>query len=69
MCRDALMRDESCGGHFREEHQTADGEAVRNDDEFTHVSAWEHRGEGEEPVMHKEQLEFHDIELSTRSYK
>ena len=69
MCRDALARDESCGGHFREEHQTADGEAVRNDADYCHVSAWEHKGEGEEPEMHKEELEFHDVELSTRSYK
>jgi succinate dehydrogenase / fumarate reductase flavoprotein subunit len=69
MCRDALARDESCGGHFREEHQTEEGEAVRNDEQYCHVSAWEHTGVGREPVMHKEALEFENVELSTRSYK
>jgi len=69
MCRDALERDESCGGHFREEHQTEDGEAVRNDKDFTHVSAWEYRGPDKEPVMHKEALEFENVQLATRSYK
>ncbi len=69
MCRDALMREESCGGHFRVEHQTEEGEAVRNDDDFSFVGAWEFRGDGEEPVMQREDLEFHDVELKTRSYK
>ena len=68
MCHDALAREESCGGHFREEYQTAEGEAQRNDDDFCHVSAWEH-GDGGEPVMHKEPLHFEWVELATRSYK
>ena len=67
MARDALMREESCGGHFREEHQTEEGEARRNDAEFTFVSAWEYT-DGE-PVMHKESLEFERVTPSTRSYK
>ncbi len=53
---DALERDESCGGHFREEHQTDDGEAKRNDEKFCHVSVWEFQGEGKAPVLHKEPL-------------
>ncbi len=69
MCRDALVRDESCGGHFREEHQTPDGEAVRNDEKFCHVAAWEWTGEGKEPVRHEEALEFEFVHLATRSYK
>lgn len=69
MCRDALERDESCGTHFRLEHQTPDGEALRNDDEFTYVTAWEYSGEGEAPRQHREQLEFENVELSQRSYK
>jgi len=69
MCRDALNRNESCGGHFREEHQTEDGEAMRNDEEYSHVSAWEYKGENETPVMHKEELEFENVQLATRSYK
>ena len=69
MCRDALARGESCGTHFREEHQTAEGEAQRNDDEYSHVSAWEWTGEGGEPVMHKEELEFEHVPPSQRSYK
>jgi succinate dehydrogenase / fumarate reductase flavoprotein subunit len=69
MCRDALTRDESCGGHFREEHQTEEGEAVRNDEEFTHVSAWEFTGVGSEPNLHKEPLSFEHVSLTTRSYK
>ncbi len=69
MARDALMREESCGGHFREEHQTAEGEAKRDDANFTFVSAWEYSGENKEPVMHKEDLEFENVELKTRSYK
>jgi succinate dehydrogenase / fumarate reductase flavoprotein subunit len=69
MCHDALYRDESCGGHFREEHQTADGEAVRNDHDFAHVGVWEYQGVGQKPVLHKEQLEFDNVKLSTRSYK
>jgi succinate dehydrogenase / fumarate reductase flavoprotein subunit len=69
MARDALVRNESCGGHFREESVTDDGEALRNDEEFTYVSVWEHTGEGNEPVMHKEPLVFENIKLSQRSYK
>jgi len=67
--KDALTREESCGGHFREEYKTEDGEALRRDDEFTFVSAWEWTDVNSEPVLHKEELEFKDIELKTRSYK
>ena len=71
MCRDALARDESCGGHFREEHQTPDGEALRNDAEFAAVFAWEFQGNGtiEQPKMHREPLVFETVELAQRSYK
>ncbi len=69
MCIDALHREESAGGHFRVEHQTADGEAKRNDDEFLYVAAWEHKGEGNEPVLHKEPLVYEEVKLATRSYK
>jgi len=69
MVRDALDRDESCGGHFREEHQTEEGEAKRNDAEFLHVSAWEYKGEAEVPLRHKEPLNYEEIKLQTRSYK
>ena len=68
MCRDALLREESAGGHFREEHQTPDGEARRNDAEFAYVAAWEHRG-GAEPALHKEHLAFEAVTPSQRSYK
>ncbi|MGI8820784.1 MAG: fumarate reductase/succinate dehydrogenase flavoprotein subunit [Chthoniobacterales bacterium] len=71
MCIDALTRDESCGGHFREEHQTAEGEALRNDEEFASVFAWEFQGNGtvEAPTLHREPLEFETVELTQRSYK
>jgi succinate dehydrogenase / fumarate reductase flavoprotein subunit len=69
MCRDALHREESCGGHFREEHQTPDGEALRHDDHFAYVAAWEHIGDRKAPVMHKEALHFENVALSQRSYK
>ncbi|MGD9547125.1 MAG: fumarate reductase/succinate dehydrogenase flavoprotein subunit [Candidatus Krumholzibacteriia bacterium] len=69
MARDALMREESCGGHFRDEHQTPEGEAKRDDANFTFVSAWEYTGENREPVLHKEPLVFENVELKTRSYK
>ena len=69
MCLDALEREESCGGHFREEYQTEDGEAKRNDDEFAYVAAWEFQGVNERPTLHKEDLEFENVELATRSYK
>ncbi len=69
MCRDALHREESCGGHFREEHQTEDGEAKRDDEHFAYVAAWEWRGDGQEPCLHKEPLAFENVKLATRSYK
>ncbi|MGH7516560.1 MAG: fumarate reductase/succinate dehydrogenase flavoprotein subunit [Gemmatimonadales bacterium] len=69
MCRDALHREESCGGHFRVEHQTEDGEARRNDEGFAYVAAWQHRGDGEEPGLVKEPLAFEHVKLATRSYK
>ena len=68
MVRDALHREESCGGHFREEYQEA-GEAKRNDEEFAYVAAWEYAGEGTAPVLNKEPLEFESVHLATRSYK
>jgi succinate dehydrogenase / fumarate reductase flavoprotein subunit len=69
MCVDALDREESCGGHFRVEHQTEDGEALRNDDDFAHVSAWEWTGEGQAPTLHAEPLGFEYVPLTQRSYK
>ena len=69
MVRDALARDESAGGHFRGEHQTADGEAKRDDDLFAHVAAWMYEGEGKEPSRHIEPLEYEFVEMATRSYK
>lgn len=69
MVRDALHREESCGGHFREEHQTADGEAKRDDENYSYVAAWEHKGVGVAPELHKEHLEFEYVKLATRSYK
>ncbi len=68
MARDALNREESCGGHFREEHQTPDGEAKRDDANFAYVSAWEHKGEKAEPQLHKEPLAFDEVHLTQRSY-
>ena len=72
MCIDALHRRESCGGHFRAESQTEDGEALRHDDEYAYVAAWEYMTGGDqalEPVLHKEDLVYKDIELKQRSYK
>jgi len=81
MCHDALNREESCGGHFRGEHQftaespevldgtTQPGEAQRHDDEFTYVAAWQHTGVGNAPILHKEELEYESVKLSIRSYK
>jgi succinate dehydrogenase / fumarate reductase flavoprotein subunit len=69
MCLDALEREESCGAHFREEHQTADGEARRDDERFCHVAAWEYAGEGKKPIRNVEPLEFENVPLQTRSYK
>lgn len=67
--KDALQRNESCGGHFREEYQTEEGEALRDDENFRYVAAWEYKGEPKDAVLHKEQLEYENIELKTRSYK
>ncbi len=69
LVHDALHREESCGGHFREEHQTGENEAKRNDDDFCYVAAWEHQGVGNEAALHKEPLEFENVKLATRSYK
>ncbi len=69
LCLDALHREESCGGHFRVEHQTAEGEALRDDDDFSYVAAWEFTGVDEKPVLHKEELGFEAVELAQRSYK
>ena len=68
MCRDALHREESCGGHFRVEYQDA-GEAKRNDDDFAYVAAWEYAGENAAPILNKEPLVYENVHLSTRSYK
>jgi succinate dehydrogenase / fumarate reductase flavoprotein subunit len=69
MCEDALQREESCGGHFRAEHQTEEGEAQRNDDAFAFVGAWEHNGEMQPGTLHKEPLVFENVKLTQRSYK
>lgn len=69
MCRDALTREESCGGHFRTEYQTGEGEAERNDQDYSFVSVWEYKGDDKEPVLHKEPLIYEEVELATRSYK
>lgn len=69
MVVDAHDRKESCGGHFREEYRTEEGEALRNDEEYAYVSAWEYKGWDEDPVLHKEELTFENVELKTRSYK
>src|SRR5512140_1275479 len=69
MCLDALEREESCGGHFREEYQTPDGEALRNDEKFCHVAAWEYAGEGKTPIRNVEPLAFENVHLTQRSYK
>ena len=69
LATDALHREESCGGHFREEHQTNEGEAKRNDEEFNYVAAWEYNGVGEDSTLHKEPLSFDNVPPATRSYK
>ena len=69
MCRDALHREESCGGHFREEFQTEDGEALRDDEHFAYVGAWEYAGRDADPRLHKEPLTFEYVHLAQRSYK
>jgi succinate dehydrogenase / fumarate reductase, flavoprotein subunit len=69
MCLDALHRTESCGGHFREESQTPDGEALRDDENFAYVAAWQYAGEGQSPILNKEPLVFENVKLSQRNYK
>jgi len=69
MAHDALDRAESCGGHFREEHQTEEGEALRHDDKFMYVSCWEYQGEDKDPVMLKEDLNYEFVVPQTRNYK
>lgn len=69
LCRDALERRESCGGHFREEFQTAEGEATRDDENFAHAAVWEYQGQGKTPKRHKEELLFDNVKLAVRSYK
>jgi succinate dehydrogenase / fumarate reductase flavoprotein subunit len=69
MCLDALHRTESCGAHFREESQTPDGEALRDDENFAYVAAWQYAGEGKSPILNKEPLVFENVKLSQRSYK
>ena len=69
MCMDALHRNESCGGHFREEYQTPDHEALRKDDEYSYVAAWEFKGVGSRPLLHKERLHFEEVHPTQRSYK
>ena len=69
MCRDALEREESCGGHFREEHQYPDGECKRDDENFGHVAAWEFQGEGQAPLRNIEPLNYESVKMSVRSYK
>jgi succinate dehydrogenase / fumarate reductase flavoprotein subunit len=67
--KDALHRNESCGGHFREEFQTADGEAQRDDKNFAYVAAWEYKGNPSDAILHKEELVYDNVELVQRSYK
>jgi len=69
MARDALTREESCGGHFREEHQNPDGECKRDDVNFAHVAAWEFQGEGKVPLRNTEPLNYESVKMSVRSYK
>jgi succinate dehydrogenase / fumarate reductase flavoprotein subunit len=66
---DALNRNESCGAHFREEYQTPDGEALRNDEKYAFVAAWEYAGEDKPHILHKEELKFENVEMKVRSYK
>jgi len=66
---DALTREESCGGHFREEYQTEEGEALRNDGKFAYVSAWEFKGADEYPQLHREPLVYEEVRMTQRSYK
>ena len=69
MCIDALDRKESCGGHFRDEYQTSEGEAQRDDENYAYVAAWEYKGEGVAPALNKEPLSFEYVKPSQRSYK
>jgi succinate dehydrogenase / fumarate reductase flavoprotein subunit len=69
LTRDALHRNESCGGHFRSDHQYEDGEAKRDDANFTYSAAWEYKGVGKDPELHKEPLKFDNVHLAVRSYK
>jgi succinate dehydrogenase / fumarate reductase flavoprotein subunit len=69
MAQDALHREESCGGHFREEYQTEDNEALRDDEHFAYVAAWEYQGPEQHEQLHKEELAFENVSLTTRSYK
>jgi succinate dehydrogenase / fumarate reductase flavoprotein subunit len=69
ICLDALEREESCGGHFREEYQTEEGEALRNDEKFCHAAVWEYRGDDKKPARHQEELAFENVHLAQRSYK
>ena len=69
MARDALHREESCGGHFREEYQTEEGEALRNDEAFAYSGCWEYKGEDQDPELNKEDLKFEVVKLVQRNYK
>ena len=69
LCVDALHRRESCGGHFREEFQTPEGDAKRDDQNFAYVAAWEYQGAAKPPILHKEPLSYEEVHMSTRSYK
>jgi succinate dehydrogenase / fumarate reductase flavoprotein subunit len=69
LVKDALDRAESCGGHFREEYQTPEGEALRRDELYSYVAAWQFNGVGKEPTLHKEELKFEEVHLAQRSYK
>ncbi|HHP7230096.1 MAG TPA: fumarate reductase/succinate dehydrogenase flavoprotein subunit [Xenococcaceae cyanobacterium] len=69
MAQDALFREESCGAHFRQEYQTPEGEAQRNDKDYSYVAAWEYQAENKEPILHKEELDFENVKLTQRSYK
>ena len=69
LCYDALSRNESCGGHFRTEHQTPEGEAKRDDENYAYVAAWEYKGDNHRPLLHKESLVYHEVKMSTRSYQ
>jgi succinate dehydrogenase / fumarate reductase flavoprotein subunit len=69
ICQDALARHESCGGHFRTEYQTEEGEALRNDADFAHVAVWQYQGGDKAPLLYKEPLTYEEIHLAQRSYK